>query len=147
MKRVQRPDKQIMEERKVVSTHFVNVAQTMSTGNVQGRDSRERSFMLRCLNTQFIRPWFAESMAFWNTVITVSGKLATSASCNNNYNQILLLCCNDSWYYKQSVVEITDTSCSSKHGVWQITPMNVCIDILNKARQTIMVVTYQETNM
>lgn len=91
----------------------------MSTGTVHGRDRSESSFMLRCLNTQFIRPWLAESMAFWNTVITVSGKLATSASCNNKYNQILLLCRNNSCNYKQTDNARFETC------AWQITSIKL----------------------
>lgn len=58
----------------------MKVAYTTSAGSVHGRLSNDKSFTLRCLNNQLMRPLLAESIASWNMVITVSGKLDTSAS-------------------------------------------------------------------
>lgn len=68
----------------MVCTYLVNVAYTMSAGNVYGRLRTDNSFMPRCLNTQFTRPLLAESMASWNIVITVSGIFETRASYKPN---------------------------------------------------------------
>lgn len=61
-------------------TYLVNVAYTISAGNVYGRLKTDKSFIPRCLNTQLSKPLFAESMASWNILKTVSGMFDTSAS-------------------------------------------------------------------
>lgn len=61
-------------------TNLVTVAYITSAGSVHGKLNNDSNLILRCLNSQLISPLLAESMASWNIVTTVSGKLATKAS-------------------------------------------------------------------
>lgn len=58
----------------------------MSMGTRYGKVIRFKYRTARCLITQFTIPLFAESIAFWNIVITVSGRSSTRASCEQTGN-------------------------------------------------------------
>ena len=66
--------------KRILLTYLVKVPYTTSAGNVYNRLSNDNSLTLLCLKSQFTSPLFAESIASWNIVSTVSGRLATNAS-------------------------------------------------------------------
>lgn len=64
-------------------------------GTRYGSVSIDTYLIPRCRITQFTNPLLAESIAFWNIVITVSGRSSTNASCVNKKYNIRQVGCSD----------------------------------------------------
>ena len=76
--------------KRILLTYLVKVAYTTSAGKVYGRLNNDNSLILLCLKSQFTSPLFAESIASWNIVRTVSGSLATNASYINKIKWMII---------------------------------------------------------
>lgn len=64
----------------ITNTHLTSVANIISAGKAYGRLRTDNNFIPRCLNNQLRTPLFADSIASWNILMTVSGMFDPKAS-------------------------------------------------------------------